>query len=69
MKYWVMPGAGLGLFIAGAVMGAQHMSAPAASILFIIGIVLLALSIDKVGKRQQAAGDGSDQNSVGDYQI
>lgn len=68
MKYWIMTGAGAALFILGLMLGVMHMSAPAASILFIIGIVLLVRSLDRVGKPHPAADEKGD-SEVGSYQI
>ena len=70
MKYWAMTVAGAVLFIVGVVLGAQHVHAAWASILFIIGTVLLVMSVGKVGKPEYAAGDGEKgKKDVGSYQI
>jgi membrane protein implicated in regulation of membrane protease activity len=70
MKYWAMTAAGAVLFIVGLLLGVLHISAAWASILFIIGTVLLVMSLGKVGKPEYTAGDGEKGNKdVGTYQI
>ena len=70
MKYWAMTVVGVVLFIVGLLLGVMHVSAAWASILFIIGIVLLVLSIGKVGKPEYTAGDGEKgDKDGGSYQI
>ena len=70
MKYWAMLVTGLVLFIVGLILGVQHISAAWASILFIIGVVLLVMSVGKVGKPEYTAGDGEKgDKDVGTYQI
>jgi uncharacterized integral membrane protein len=70
MKYRAMLVAGAVLFVVGPILGALHKSAAWASILFILGVVLLIFSIDKVKMPSLfGTGDKKGDDDVGTYQI
>ena len=70
MKYWAMLVTGAVLLLVGLILGVQHTSPAWASILFIIGIILLVMSIGKLGNPETPAGDGKKGGKDGgSYQI